>query len=150
MKNFTWLSIVSCLIACGCVSDDSSGPDECTRMQGRALLVTGTIPLVGTDVVFKTALEARGLEVEVVQESEATRQDAAGKRLIMLSYGMSSTLFNAEAFVDLPVPMIVTERNLLPRLKMSSVSGYTDRMTALKFISDHPLAGGHANGEVEV
>ena len=58
---------------------------------GKALLVTGTIPIVGTDVKFEEAFKARGLEVEIVQESAATPAHAAGKRVIMLSYGMQST-----------------------------------------------------------
>src|SRR5688572_3963201 len=89
-------------------------------MGGKALLVTGTIPLVGTDVVFEAAFKARGLEVEIVQEKDATPMHAMGKRVVMLSYGMTSTAFKAEAYTDIAVPMIVTEQNLLPRLKMSS------------------------------
>jgi hypothetical protein len=112
--------------------------------RGRAVLVTGTIPLVGTDREFKAALEAAGLDVEVVQEKAATPKHAEGVRLVLLSYGMTSTAFNAEAYVDLAVPIIVTEHNLLPRLRMSHAHGYTDKMTALTFVSDHRLAGGLA------
>ncbi|MEO6008900.1 MAG: hypothetical protein ABIU38_12665, partial [Vicinamibacteraceae bacterium] len=114
-----------------------------------ALLVTGTIPLVGTDVQFRAALEAAGLDVEVIQESAATPMRAMGKRLVLLSYGMKSTAFNAEAFVDVPVPIIVTEHFLLPRLGMSRAHGYTDRLTAITFASEHELAGG-LKGDVEV
>jgi hypothetical protein len=109
---------------------------------GKALLVTGTIPLVGTDVEFAAALRAAGLDVQVIQEKVATPQDATGKQLIFLSYGMNSTLFNAEAFTDVPVPIIVTEHFLLPRLKMSTAHGYTAKMTDLTFVSDNELAGG--------
>jgi hypothetical protein len=117
--------------------------------RGKALLVTGTIPLVGTDVQFKAALEAAGLDVEVVQEKAATPAHAVGKRLVLLSYGMTSTAFAAEAFVDVPVPIILTEHNLLPRLRMSQAHGYTDKTTTLTFVSDHPLAGG-LKGDREV
>src|SRR5687767_11572316 len=75
---------------------------------------------------------------------------AEGKRVIMLSYGMSSTAFKAEAFTDLAVPIIVTERNLLPRLKMATANGFTGRMTKLTFISDHELAAGFPKGDLEV
>jgi hypothetical protein len=119
-------------------------------MGGKALLVTGTIPIVGTDVKFEEAFKARGLEVEIVQEREATPMHAQGKRVIMLSYGMTSTAFKAEAFVDVPVPIIVTEQNLLPRLKMSSAHGFTGKMTKLTFVSDHELAAGFPKGDLDV
>lgn len=150
MKRLTGLAFVSCLLVCGGVSQETSPSKEIAKPRGRALLVTGTIPLVGTDVVFEAALKARGLDVEVIQESEATPEHADGKRVIMLSYGMSSTRFKAEAFVEVPVPIIVTEGNVLPRLKMASANGFTRKMTTLTFISDHPLAGGHPQGNVEV
>src|SRR6185503_3454515 len=117
---------------------------------GKALLVTGTIPLVGTDVKFEAAFKARGLEVEIVKESMATPMHAEGKRVIMLSYGMTSTAFKAEAFVDVAVPIIVTEQNLFPRLKMSSAHGFTGKMSKLTFVSDHELAAGFPKGDLEV
>jgi hypothetical protein len=117
---------------------------------GKALLVTGTIPIVGTDVKFEEAFKARGLEVEIVQERDATPMHAQGKRVVMLSYGMSSTAFKAEAFTDVPVPIIITEQNLLPRLKMSSAHGFTGKMTKLTFVSNHELAGGFPMGDLEV
>jgi hypothetical protein len=117
---------------------------------GKALLVTGTIPLVGTDVQFEAAFKARGLEVEIVQEREATPMHAQGKRVIMLSYGMTSTAFKAEAFTDVAVPIIVTEQNLLPRLKLSSAHGFTGKMTKLTFVSDHELAANFPKGDLEV
>ncbi len=119
-------------------------------MGGKALLVTGTIPLVGTDVQFEAAFKARGMEVEVVQERMATPAHAEGKRIIMLSYGMTSTAFKAEAYTDIAVPIIVTEQNLLPRIKMSAAHGFTSFMTKLTFTSDHELAGGFPKGDVEV
>jgi hypothetical protein len=130
-----------------------AGADMATTppmMGGKVLLVTGTIPLVGTDVVFESTFKARGLEVEIIQEKLATPASAEGKRLVMLSYGMSSTAFKAEDFVNVAVPMIVTEQNLLPRLKMSSVHGFTGKMSKLTFISDHELAAGFPKGDLEV
>ncbi len=140
-RTFIWTAVAVILLATG------GGASPVAR--GGALLVTGTIPLVGTDVQFKAALEAAGLAVEVVQDKAATPMHAEGKRLVLLSYGMTSTAFNAEAFVDVPVPIIVTEHNLLPRLRMSRAHGYTARMTKLTFFQDHELAGG-LEGEVDV
>jgi hypothetical protein len=119
-------------------------------MGGKALLITGTIPIVGTDVKFEEAFKARGLEVEIVQESAATPAHAAGKRVIMLSYGMKSTAFKAEAFVDVPVPIIVTEHQLLERLKIAGPHGFTGKMTRLTFVSDHELQAGFPKGDLEV
>jgi hypothetical protein len=87
--------------------------------------------------------------VDVVQDKDATPEHAKGKRLVLLSYGMTSTAFAAEAYVDVPVPIILTEHNLLPRLRMSQAHGYTPKMTALTFVSTHPLAGG-LSGDVDV
>lgn len=136
---------------------DASGgtPDMASTMPpmtgGKALLITGTIPIVGTDVKFKEALEARGLEVEIVQERVATPANAEGKRVIIMSYGMKSTEFKAEAYADVPVPIIVTEHFLLPRLKMTGTAhGFTGKMTRLTFVSDHELQGGFPKGDVEV
>lgn len=131
-------------------SDLPSTPSGPPVMGGKALLITGTIPLVGTDVQFEAALKARGLEVEIVQEKLATPKNAEGKRIIMFSYGMSSTAFVAEPFTDVPVPIIVTEHNLLPRIKMSSQHGFTGKLTKLTMISNHELAGGFPMGDLEV
>jgi hypothetical protein len=132
-RTFVCAAVAAVLFAAG----SSARADR-----GKALLVTGTIPLVGTDVQFKAALEAAGLDVEVVQEKAATPRHTVGKRLVLLSYGMTSTAFNAEPFADVPVPIILTEHNLLPRLRMSQAHGYTDETTKLTFVSGHALAGG--------
>lgn len=138
----------------GAPATPDAAPDQTAvnppMMGGKALLVTGTIPIVGTDVQFEAAFKARGMEVEIVQDREATPMHAQGKRIIMLSYGMKSTEFKAEAFTDVPVPIIVTEQNLLPRIKMSSAHGFTGRMTKITMISDHELAGGFPKGDLEV
>jgi hypothetical protein len=45
---------------------------------------------------------------------------------------------------------MVTEQNLLPRLKMSSAHGFTGKMAKLTFVSDHELAAGFPKGDLEV
>jgi hypothetical protein len=140
-RTVLWTAVAVVLLAAGAATSPVA--------RGRALLITGTIPLVGTDRQFKAALEAAGLDVEVVQERAATPKHAEGTRLVLLSYGMTSTAFDAEAYVDVPVPIIVTEHNLLPRLRMSRAHGFTDRMTTLTFDSEHELAG-RLKGDVEV
>ena len=118
---------------------------------GKAMLIVGTIPLVGTDTVFESTLKAHGLEVEIVQEKTATPAMAEGKRLLFFSYSMSSTAFNAEPFTNTPVPIIVTEHNLLSRIKMAAQHGFTpSNLTKITIISDHELAGGFPKGDVEV
>lgn len=117
--------------------------------------MVGTIPLVGTDTQFEAALRARGVEVEVVQESTATRAHAEGKRLILLSYSMKSTAFAAaEAFADVPAPILVTEHNLLPRLGMVARGqhGFTPRnLRRLTLVSDDPtLTAGFPKGDLAV
>src|SRR4051794_41136837 len=79
---------------------------------GGALMVVGTIPLVGTDAVIRDALAARHLQVQEVLESQATPKDAEGKRLVILSCSMQSTKL-ATNFADAPVPVIVLEHFLL-------------------------------------
>jgi hypothetical protein len=118
---------------------------------GKAMLIVGTIPLVGTDVQFEAALKARGMQVDVVQEKLATPEMAAGARVILMSYSMSSPAFKAEPFTDVAVPVILTEQNILPRIKMSKEHGFTpSNLTKITVISDHELAGGFPKGEVVV
>jgi hypothetical protein len=142
--------LLAALLGAGCASRSDAARRGAGIPGGKALLITGTIPLVGTDVQFEAALKARGLDVQVVQEKDATPIQAVGARLILLSYGMLSTAFKAEPFTDVPVPIIVTEHFLLPRLKMASAHGFTSKMTKLTFESDHDLAGGFPKGDVEV
>src|SRR3954463_1993008 len=82
---------------------------------GKALMVVGTIPLVGTDVVIRDALAARNVQVQEVLETQATPRDAEGKRLVVLSCSMQSTRL-ATTFADAPVPVIVLEHFLLDKL----------------------------------
>jgi hypothetical protein len=132
-------------------STETGGPSTPPMAGGKAMLIVGTIPLVGTDTQFEAALKARGMEVVVVQEKLATPAMAAGMRIIFMSYSMSSTAFAAEAFTDVPVPAVVTEQNLLPRIKMSKEHGFTpSNLTKITIIADHELAGGFPKGDVEV
>jgi hypothetical protein len=113
----------------------------------------GTIPLVGTDTQFESTLKARGMEVEVVLDKDATPANAEGKRVIIFSYSMKSTTFRAEAYTDVPVPIIVTEHFLLPRIKMvvKGEHGFTpSNLTKLTMIAGHELAGGFPSGDVTV
>jgi hypothetical protein len=128
-----------------------TGPGAPPTAGGKAMLIVGTIPILGTDVQFEAALKARGLEVVIVQERLATPAMAAGMRIIFMSYSMSSTAFAAEAFTDVPVPVVLTEQNLLPRIKMSKEHGFTpSNLTKITIIADHELAGGFPKGDVEV
>jgi hypothetical protein len=70
--------------------------------------------------------------------------------VILMSYGMKSTDFKAEAYAEVPVPIIVTEHHLLPRLKMAGPHGFTGKMTRLTFVSDHELQAGFPKGDLEV
>jgi hypothetical protein len=111
---------------------------------GQALMVVGTIPLHGTDNQIREALESRGLKVQAVKEDQATPADAAGKRIVVLSYSMKSTEFKAEAFADLPVPIIVLEHFLLPRLGMTGPKdhGFTpSNLTQIEITGRDPVLG---------
>jgi hypothetical protein len=143
----------------GVAGDGGAGPAAETPPStpptpgGKALLIVGTIPLVGTDTQFESTLKARGMEVEVVLDKDATPANAEGKRVIIFSYSMKSTTFKAEAYTDVPVPIIVTEHFLLPRIKMvvNGQHGFTpSNLTKLTLTADHELAGGFPKGDVTV
>jgi hypothetical protein len=119
---------------------------------GKALMVVGTIPLVGTDVQIRDALVARKLEVEEVLETNASPAHAAGKKVVVLSFSMLSTSFKAD-YAELPVPVIVMEHNLLPRLGMTTPEGhgYQPGLTHLTLTAEDPvLTAGLGRGDVEV
>src|SRR5688572_12040817 len=108
---------VALLVATSCAAAPKGGAvTGPAPAGGAALMVVGTIPLVGTDVQIREALQARNLKVEEVLETTATPGHAAGKQVVVLSFSMLSTSFKAEDLADLPVPLIVMEHNLLPRL----------------------------------
>jgi hypothetical protein len=123
-------------------------------LPGRALMVVGTIPLRGTDTQIQAALQARGLAVDAIKEAQATAADAIGKRLVVLSYSMQSTAFKAEAFADVPVPIIVLEHFLLPRLGMTAPTGHgftRSNLTRINITTADPvLAAGLPAGEQTV
>jgi hypothetical protein len=105
---------VALVLAAGCAA---------ARPPGEVLYVAGAMPRIGTDLQVHRVLEARGLHVIDVRET-ATPDQARGKRLVVMSYSMQSTELAAEAFADLPVPMIVMEHELLPRLGMTATDGH--------------------------
>ena len=121
---------------------------------GKALMVVGTIPLVGTDVQVRDAMKARGLEVEEVKEAMATAEMARDKRLVFLSFSMQSDNFKTNAAIgDGPAPIIVMEHNLLPGLGMTSDSGHGFQLglTQITITSDDPvLTAGLPMGDVTV
>jgi hypothetical protein len=121
---------------------------------GKALMIVGTIPLVGTDVQIRDALKARNLEVEEIKEAMATPELAAGKRIVILSCSMQSDNFkNNAAIGDVAVPIFVLEHNLLPGLGMTSASGhgFQQGLTQITITSDEPtLTAGLPMGDVTV
>jgi hypothetical protein len=135
--------LIVVLLAAGCASRsaaDRSAP--VARAGGKALMVVGTIPLHGTDTQIQAALQARGLEVEAVKEDQATPASASGKRIVVLSYSMKSTDFKAEPFAEVPVPIIVLEHFLLPRLGMTGPKehGFTpSNLTQIEITGSDPL-----------
>jgi hypothetical protein len=148
--------IVVCLalLAAACSSHAgvpaSAGPPAAG---GRALMVVGTIPLVGTDAVIRDALAARKVEVQEVLESQARPQDAEGKRLVVLSCSMQSSKL-ATTFADAAVPVIVLEHFLLDDLGMTADGtghGFQNKVTALSLMATDPvLAAGLPAGDLTV
>ena len=120
---------------------DTAAAEPPPAAGGKALMVVGTIPLRGTDKQIEEALKAAGLEVEPIKEDQATPTNAEGKRVIVLSYSMLSTTFKAEAFADVPVPIIVLEHFLLPRLGMVATGqhGFQQGLTQITITSDDPV-----------
>jgi hypothetical protein len=153
--------MVACLAlgAAACKSDHSGrGPGPAAVVTpaagGTALMVVGTVPLVGTDVQIRDALAARGLQVQEVREAEATAADAAGKRVVVLSCSMKSTDFAARtSFGDLTAAIIVLEHFLLPPLGMTTDSGhgFQQGLTQLTIVGQDPiLTAGFPTGDLTV
>jgi hypothetical protein len=152
--NITSAGFVAVLVmAASCAGvQTAGGAGPAGGGRGTALMVVGTIPLVGTDVQIREALQARNLEVEEILEVNATPRSAEGKRVVVLSFSMLSTSFKAD-LADLPVPLIVMEHNLLPRLAMTSAAGhgYQPGLTQLAITSDDAvLTAGLPRGDVAV
>jgi hypothetical protein len=137
------------------VADASPSPDAAIDRSapptagGKVLYIAGESPMVGTDAQIHMALKARGLEVRDVRET-ATPADAEGAKLIIMSYSMLSTDFKAEAWADVPVPIMVLEHFLLPRLGMTTSNGFQQGLSALTIVSDDPLLTAGLTGDVTV
>jgi hypothetical protein len=119
---------------------------------GRALMVVGTIPLVGTDAQIRESIKARGLQVEEVRENVVTAAHADGKRLVVLSYSMLSTALKA-SFAETSAAVMVLEHNLLPGLGMTSAAGhgFQTNVTQITLTATDPvLTGGLPPGDVTV
>jgi hypothetical protein len=130
-------------------------PAPSARLAGsKALLVVGTIPLVGTDVQIREALVARKLEVQETLEVNATAEDAADKRVVVLSFSMQSGKFAARAaFADVKASIIVLEHFLLPVLGMTTDAGHGFEMglTHLTLAATDPvLSAGFPAGDLAV
>ncbi len=116
------------------------------------LYVAGVMPRVGVDLQLHQVLAKLNLQVEDVRETALPAQ-AAGKRLVVFSYSMSSAEFKAEDWANLPVPIVVLEHYLLPRLSMTTAQGhgFEEPVTDLEITGDDPLfAAGLAKGKVTV
>jgi len=145
-------AFVALLLATSCATVPKEGAGPARTSGGAALMVVGTIPLVGTDVQIREALKARNLEVEEVLEVAASPRHTEGKRVVVLSFSMLSTSLKAD-LADVPVPLIVMEHNLLPRLAMTSTEGhgYQPGLTHLTITSDDPALTAHLpRGDVAV
>ena len=138
-------------------ADAASAPDMASSgapmAGGNALLVVGTIPLRGTDVQFRDAIKAKGIEVIEKLEKDVTTADAENKRVVLLSYSMQSTALKAD-LADVKSPIFVVEHNLLERLGMTASGnghGFQLGLTQLTITSDDPvLAAGFPKGDLTV
>ena len=116
------------------------------------LFVGGDSPMVGVDLQLHHVLQGLNLQIEDVRET-ATPAQAAGKRLVVFSYSMASTSFKAEDWASLPVPIIVLEHYLLPRLGMTTkdAHGFHDAVTQIELTSDDAVfTAGLPRGKVTV
>jgi hypothetical protein len=147
------LTVFVVLLAAACSSRTGAPAAAGPPGGGRALMVVGTIPLVGTDAVIRDALAARHVEVQEVLESAASTRDAEGKRLVILSCSMQSTKL-ATTFADATVPVIVLEHFLLDDLGMTADGtghGFQNKVTALSLTASDPvLTAGLPAGDVTV
>jgi hypothetical protein len=116
------------------------------------LFVGGDSPMVGVDLQLHQVLQGMKLQVEDARETAVPTQ-AIGKRLVVFSYSMASSSFKAEDWASLPVPIIVLEHYLLPRLGMTKTDdhGYHDAATQIEITSDDPVfTAGMPKGKVTV
>jgi hypothetical protein len=144
------LVVFGLLLSCA-TAPGGGAPAATAPAAGKALMVVGTIPLVGTDVQIRDALRARQLEVEEVLEKDATPKAAEGKKVVVLSFSMLSKDLKAD-LADVAVPIVVMEHNLLPRLGMTAAEGhgYQPGLTHLVLTTDDSVLTAGMKGEVEV
>jgi hypothetical protein len=130
---------------------DQGAPAEAGAAGGKALLVVGQVPLIGSDIQIHEQLVSRGLEVEDLLDSKSTTANATGKSIVVISYSVDSEEI-ANKFTEVPVPIIIMEQNLLGVLGMTSATGhgYTLGVTEITITKPgSPLAAGFT-GNVSV
>ncbi len=77
----------------------------------RALLVVGAMPLEATDMAIQASL-AKKMGVDIVLDTAATTESAAGKALVFITASASQAGVNTK-FRDVKVPVILLEPNLM-------------------------------------
>lgn len=118
---------------------------------GSALLVIGQVPPIGSDIQIQQELEAKGLTVEAVLDSKSTTAQAAGKRLVILSYSVDSEEVTTK-FTDVDAAVMVMEHVLLEPLGMTGKDHRWEKpATQITIVdSDSPLAAMLPKGDVTV
>jgi hypothetical protein len=145
-------ALFALFLAVGCSAATANPASPAHRETGgRALMVVGTIPLMGTDVVIHDAIRARGVEVDEVLESDATPALAEHRRVVILSCSMASPKFKAD-LTAVKSPVIVLEHNLLPLLGMTAPAGhgFQNNLTAIDMTSTDPVLAAGFTGAVTV
>jgi hypothetical protein len=141
--------------------EDSAAPDTGAASSGggdggsgnTVLFIEGHEPLVGLDVQYQMVLQSRGLVLQTVREIAVKPSDAVGKRLVVLSYSVLSTAFDATPLAGITVPMIVTEHMVLAQLGMTTPAGHGFQQgeTQISIISSDPtLTAGFPMGNLTV
>jgi hypothetical protein len=111
---------------------------------GEAMMVVGSLPIIGSDLQLEEQLVARGLKVTKVLDGMATAEMAAGKKIVVLSYSIDTKRVTPK-FGDVEACIILLEHNLLPALGMTAANGHGYQLpsTQISIIKpDHPLAAG--------
>jgi len=105
------------------------------------LMIDGAMPTVGLDGQYRMVLQSKGLVIQDVRETAVKPSDAIGKRLVLLSYSVDSAAFDATPLAGIPVPMIVTEHQVLAKLGMTTAAGhgFQGGETQIAIISSDPL-----------
>lgn len=118
---------------------------------GKALMVLGAIPPVGTDAVVVEALKARGVEVDLVRETMLTPEMAENRRVVVISCSILSTSFKAD-LTGVKSPIMVLEHHLLENLGMTAAPGhgFQQGLTAITMTSTDPVLAQGLTGDVTV